>query len=145
AARISLGTSARARGGGCAGARSRPDMDGGGAAGDRLEAADLVGGSGPDGARGGRGLVVPARAWELSALAVRRSPAWPAGGADDHSFGAGHAQVGREGQPGVSTPNCFAYSAFNRCQPPNFMGSAPTVRTLVRPERIRRGTSSRRS
>src|SRR5262245_12816623 len=30
-------------------------------------------------------------------------------------------------QPGVSTPNCFAYSAFNRCQPPNFMASeAPT-------------------
>jgi hypothetical protein len=35
--------------------------------------------------------------------------------ADDHSFGAGHVQVGREGQPGLSTPNCFAYSAFNRC------------------------------
>src|SRR6266567_559396 len=23
---------------------------------------------------------------------------------------------GRVGQPGASTPNCFAYSAFNRCQ-----------------------------
>src|ERR1035438_874290 len=32
------------------------------------------------------------------------------------------------GQPGVSTPNCFAYSAFHRCQPPNFMASAPTDR-----------------
>src|SRR6059036_1063131 len=33
--------------------------------------------------------------------------------ADDDSFGAGHAQVrGREGQPGVSTPNCLAYSGF---------------------------------
>ena len=26
-----------------------------------------------------------------------------------------------DGRPGISTPNCFAYSAFNRCQPPNFM------------------------
>src|SRR5438105_1737148 len=41
-----------------------------------------------------------------------------------------HAQVGREGQPGVSTPNCFAYSAFNRCQPPNFMASGPTMRPM---------------
>src|SRR5262249_13118943 len=30
--------------------------------------------------------------------------------ADDYSFGARHVQVrGREGQPGVSTPNCFAW------------------------------------
>src|SRR5215510_15500791 len=30
--------------------------------------------------------------------------------ADDFSFGAGHVQVrGREGRPGASTPNCFAY------------------------------------
>src|SRR5207245_9875510 len=61
--------------------------------------------------------------------------------ADDHSFGAGHAQVGREGQPGVSTPNCFAYSAFNRCQPPNFMASAPTMRPIGSPARSRSRTS----
>jgi len=28
-------------------------------------------------------------------------------------------------QLGVSIPNCLAYSAFNRCQPPNFMASGP--------------------
>src|SRR5437870_919768 len=49
----------------------------------------------------------------------------------DYSFGAGHAQVrGREGPRGVSTPNCFAYSAFNRCQPPTFMASGPTMRPM---------------
>src|SRR5262249_51471766 len=36
-------------------------------------------------------------------------------------------------QPGVSTPNCFAYSAFNRCQPPNFMASGPTMRPIGSP------------
>src|SRR6059036_2157862 len=62
--------------------------------------------------------------------------------ADDYSFGAGHAQVrGREGQPGVSTPNCFAYSAFSRCQPPNFMASAPTMRPIGSPARSRSRTS----
>src|ERR1039458_8138143 len=30
------------------------------------------------------------------------------------------------GQLGVSTPSCFAYSAFNRCQPPNFIASPPS-------------------
>lgn len=34
------------------------------------------------------------------------------------------------GQPGGSTPNCFAYSAFNRCQPPNFMASVPAMRPM---------------
>ena len=58
--------------------------------------------------------------------------------AADHSFGAGHAQVGREGRPGVSTPNCFAYSAFNRCQPPNYMASAPTMRPMGRFEHLGR-------
>src|SRR5207245_5060070 len=45
------------------------------------------------------------------------------------------------GQPGVSTPNCFAYSAFNRCQPPNFMASAPTIRPIGSPARSRSRTS----
>ena len=31
---------------------------------------------------------------------------------------------------GTSTPNCFAYSAFNRCQPSNFIASAPTMRPM---------------
>src|SRR5437588_503405 len=34
------------------------------------------------------------------------------------------------GQPDVSTPNCFAYSAFSRCQPPNFIASPPTMRPM---------------
>ena len=34
------------------------------------------------------------------------------------------------GQPVVSTPNCFAYSACNRCHPPNFMASGPTMRPI---------------
>jgi hypothetical protein len=34
------------------------------------------------------------------------------------------------GQLGVSTPNCFAYSAFNRCQPPNFIASPATMRPM---------------
>src|SRR3989442_888121 len=58
--------------------RSGPDLDGGGAAGDGLEAADLVGGGGPDGARGHRGLVVPAAAWGLSALSCAGVSAGPA-------------------------------------------------------------------
>src|SRR5262249_18620219 len=33
-------------------------------------------------------------------------------------------------QPGVSRPNCLAYSAFNRCQPSNFMTSGPTMRPM---------------
>ena len=33
-------------------------------------------------------------------------------------------------QLGSSTPNCFAYSAFSRCQPPNFMASGPTMRPM---------------
>src|SRR5256886_9395799 len=40
-----------------------------------------------------------------------------------------HVLILEEGKPGVSTPNCFAYSAFNRCQP-NFMASAPTMRPM---------------
>src|SRR5207249_2952062 len=74
--------------------------------------------------------------WKLRSGARRR------GLHDNYTFGAGHAQVrGREGQPGVSTPNCFAYSAFNRCQPPNFMASAPTMRPMGRPARSRSSTS----
>src|ERR1051325_7778204 len=38
-------------------------------------------------------------------------------------------------QPGVSTPNCCAYSAFNRCQPPNFIASMPTMRPMGVPPR----------
>src|SRR5215467_8976480 len=45
------------------------------------------------------------------------------------------------GQPGVSTPNCFAYSVFNRCQPPNFMASAPTMNPIGSPARSRSRTS----
>src|SRR5437867_8308 len=45
--------------------------------------------------------------------------------ADDHSFGAGHAQV--------STRNRFAYSALNLSQPPNRMASGPTMRPIRRP------------
>src|SRR6267142_6330389 len=45
------------------------------------------------------------------------------------------------GQPGVSTPNCFTYSTFNRCQPPNFMASAPTMRPIGSPARSRSRTS----
>src|SRR5881227_2113011 len=37
---------------------------------------------------------------------------------------------GRDGRPGVSTPNCVAYSAFSRRQPPNFMASGPTMRPM---------------
>src|SRR5262249_50479000 len=33
-------------------------------------------------------------------------------------------------QPGISRPNCLAYSAFNRCQPSNFMTSGPTMRPM---------------
>src|SRR5947207_8623104 len=39
------------------------------------------------------------------------------------------------GQPGVSTPNCLAYSAFSRCQPPNFIASGPTMRPMGVPLR----------
>src|SRR5438094_2544487 len=46
-----------------------------------------------------------------------------------------------EGQPGGSTPNCFAYSAFNRCQPPNFKAAAPTMRPIGSPARNRSRTS----
>ena len=35
---------------------------------------------------------------------------------------------GPEAQLGASTPNSLAYSAFNRCQPPNCRASAPTIR-----------------
>src|SRR2546430_4734578 len=42
---------------------------------------------------------------------------------------------GPEGQLGVSTPNCVAYSAFSRCQPPNFMTSGPTMRPMGVPLR----------
>src|SRR5436309_128325 len=45
------------------------------------------------------------------------------------------------GQPGLSTPNCFAYSAFNRCQPPNFIASPPTMRPIGSPARSRSRTS----
>src|SRR5260370_840841 len=45
------------------------------------------------------------------------------------------------GQPGVSTPNCLAYSAFNRCQPPNFIASPPTMRPMGVPLRRRSRTS----
>src|SRR5437870_394518 len=34
------------------------------------------------------------------------------------------------GQLGVSVPNCLAYSAFSRCQPPNFIASPPTMRPM---------------
>jgi|SRR6201987_457453 hypothetical protein len=34
------------------------------------------------------------------------------------------------GQLGVSTPNCLAYSACSRCQPPNFIASGPTMRPM---------------
>src|SRR5437016_8380415 len=40
-----------------------------------------------------------------------------------------------EGQLGVSTANCFAYSACSRCQPPNFMASGPTMRPMGVPLR----------
>src|SRR5580704_5851392 len=43
-------------------------------------------------------------------------------------------------QPGASTPNCFAYSVFNRCQP-NFMASAPAIRPSGSPARSRSRTS----
>jgi hypothetical protein len=42
---------------------------------------------------------------------------------------------------GVSIPNCFAYSAFSRCQPPNFRTSAPTIRPIGSPARNRSRTS----
>src|SRR5213592_786841 len=44
-------------------------------------------------------------------------------------------------QPEGSTPNGFAYSAFNRCQPPNFMASGPTMRPMGWPARSRSSTS----
>src|SRR5262245_12053032 len=44
-------------------------------------------------------------------------------------------------QPGVPTPNCFAYSTVNRCQPPNFMASAPTMRPIGSPASSRSRTS----
>src|SRR5579862_2736071 len=34
------------------------------------------------------------------------------------------------GQLGALTPNCRAYSAFSRCQPANFMASAPAMRPM---------------
>src|SRR5258708_2216141 len=42
---------------------------------------------------------------------------------------------------GVSTANCFAYSAVNRCQPPNFLASAPAMRPIGSPARSRSRTS----
>src|SRR5438132_5231446 len=42
---------------------------------------------------------------------------------------------------GVSTPNCLAYSAFSRCQPPNFIASPPTMRPLGVPLSSRSRTS----
>ena len=45
------------------------------------------------------------------------------------------------GQSGLSMPNCLAYSAFNRCQPPNFIASAPTMRPIGSPARSRSSTS----
>src|SRR5215471_4899622 len=45
------------------------------------------------------------------------------------------------GEPGVSTPNCFAYSLFNRCQPPNFIASPPAMRPMGVPLRRRSRTS----
>src|SRR2546426_6790149 len=42
------------------------------------------------------------------------------------------------GQLGVSIPNCLAYSAFSRCQPPNFIASPPTMRPMGVP--LRRGS-----
>src|SRR2546422_4747898 len=45
---------------------------------------------------------------------------------------SGHraAEIAGHDDCGESTPNCFAYSAFNRCQPANFMASAPTMRPI---------------
>src|SRR5258706_5596481 len=37
--------------------------------------------------------------------------------------------------PGVSMPNCFAYSVLNRFQPSNFMASGPTMRPIGSPAR----------
>src|SRR6185312_13735720 len=34
-----------------------------------------------------------------------------------------------------SIPNCLAYSAFSRCQPPNFMASTPAMRPMEVPLR----------
>ena len=36
---------------------------------------------------------------------------------------------------GISIPNCLAYSACNRCQPPNFIASGPTMRPIGVPPR----------
>ena len=55
-------------------------------------------------------------------------------------FERGTAQL-PEAQLGSSTPNCFAYSAFKRCQPPNFIVSGPTRRPMGRPARCRSSTS----
>jgi hypothetical protein len=41
----------------------------------------------------------------------------------------------------LSTPNCFAYSALNRCQPLNFMASAPVMGPIGLPARSRSRTS----
>ena len=41
----------------------------------------------------------------------------------------------------VSIPNCLAYSAFSRCQPPNFIASPPTMRSMGVPLRRRSRTS----
>src|SRR5579863_5355575 len=45
------------------------------------------------------------------------------------------------GQLGDSMPNCLAYSAFSRRQPPNFMASGPTMRPMGVPLRRRSSTS----
>jgi hypothetical protein len=44
-------------------------------------------------------------------------------------------------EPGASTPKCFAYSATNRCQPANFMGSTPAMAAIGLPTRNRSRTS----
>src|SRR4029078_13338865 len=35
-----------------------------------------------------------------------------------------------DGQLGGSMPNCFAYSAWSRWKPPNFIASGPTMRPM---------------
>src|ERR1700674_1193052 len=48
-------------------------------------------------------------------------------------------------QPGASTPNCFEYSATNRCQPANFMASTPAMAPIGLPTRNRSRTSTQMS
>ena len=39
------------------------------------------------------------------------------------------------GQLGTSMPNCWAYSAFSRCQPSNLIASPPAMRPMGVPPR----------